>query len=158
MALLVTLIYQGQESPTDPRQVPGYIQNIQGLIFLFITNTTFENIFGVINVSMASNRMIRRRLTRALNERTQVFAGEVPIFLREHFNGMYRTEVYFISKMLAELPLYILFPFISFAIPYYIVGLNPAVDRFFIGCALLILVANVATSFGKTASQPLISW
>lgn len=130
VALLVTLIYQGQESPTDPRQVPGYIQNIQGLIFLFITNTTFENIFGVINV----------------------FAGEVPIFLREHFNGMYRTEVYFISKMLAELPLYILFPFISFAIPYYIVGLNPAVDRFFIGCALLILVANVATSFGYFVS------
>jgi len=26
----------------------------------------------------------------------QVFCMELPIFLREHFNGMYRTDVYFI--------------------------------------------------------------
>jgi hypothetical protein len=46
---------------------------------------------------------------------------------------MYRTDVYFLSKTIAELFVYILFPFIAFAIPYYAVGLNPAVDRFFIG-------------------------
>jgi ATP-binding cassette, subfamily G (WHITE), eye pigment precursor transporter len=73
----------------------------------------------------------------------------VPIFLREHFNGMYRTDVYFLCKMLAEFPFYILFPLVSFAIPYYAIGLNPGVDNFFIGSAIVILVTNVAVSFGN---------
>ncbi|CAG0919855.1 unnamed protein product, partial [Notodromas monacha] len=30
---------------------------------------------------------------------TVVFCQELPIFLREHFNGMYRVDVYFLSKM-----------------------------------------------------------
>lgn len=62
----------------------------------------------------------------------------MPIFLREHFNGMYRTDVYFLSKTIAELFVYIIFPFIAFAIPYYAVGLNPAVDRFFIGAGMYL--------------------
>lgn len=49
---------------------------------------------------------------------------------------MYRTDVYFLSKTIAELLVYIIFPFIAFAIPYYVVGLNPAVDRFFIGAGI----------------------
>ena len=72
----------------------------------------------------------------------------MPIFLREHSNGMYRTDVYFLSKSLVELGVYILFPFIAFAIPYYVIGLNPAVERFFIAAGIIILVSNVATSFG----------
>lgn len=79
----------------------------------------------------------------------QTFTFEVPIFLREHFNGMYRTDVYFLSKSLAEVGIYIVFPFIGFAIPYYIIGLNPEVERLFIGAAIIILVSNVATSFGE---------
>ena len=80
---------------------------------------------------------------------------------------MYRTDVYFLCKMLAEFPLYILFPLVSFAIPYYAIGLNPGVDRFFIGSAIVILVTNVAVSFGnyqlginlniKNKASPLIS-
>ena len=79
----------------------------------------------------------------------KVIAGELPIFLREHFNGMYRTDVYFVSKTLADLPIYIMFPFIFVAIPYYAIGLNPDVGAFFTAAGIVILVANVATSFGK---------
>lgn len=61
---------------------------------------------------------------------------------------MYRTDVYFLSKTFAELGIYIFFPFVAFAIPYYIIGLNPLVERFFIGAGIVILVTNVATSFG----------
>ena len=74
---------------------------------------------------------------------------ELPIFMREHFNGMYRTDVYFVSKMIAESFVYILFPFLSFTIPYFAVGLNPAADRYFTGAGILVLVANSAVSFGK---------
>lgn len=77
---------------------------------------------------------------------------ELPIFLREHFNGMYRTDVYFLSKTLAEVPLYILFPFGFISITYYMVGFNPDFDRFLIACLVVVLVANVACSFGKKQS------
>jgi hypothetical protein len=80
---------------------------------------------------------------------SQAITAELPIFLREHFNGMYRTDVYFISKSFADLPLFIILPFIFISIPYFAIGLNPAADRFFIASGIIILVANVASAFGK---------
>jgi hypothetical protein len=62
---------------------------------------------------------------------------------------MYRTDVYFLCKTTADIPVYIFFPFLFVAIPYYAIGLNPDVGRFFIACGIVILLANVATSFGK---------
>lgn len=86
-------------------------------------------------------------------ELSQAITAELPIFLREHFNGMYRTDVYFISKSLADLPLFIILPFIFISIPYFAIGLNPAADRFFIASGIIILVANVASSFGKNLDK-----
>ena len=80
----------------------------------------------------------------------QVFCVEMPIFLREHFNGMYRTDVYFLSKTLAELPLYVFFPILFTSICYYMVGFYPGFDRFLITCGIVTLVSNVACSFGKS--------
>ena len=39
--------------------------NIQGVLFLFLTNATFENVFAVINVSLKHKRNI---VARELNE------------------------------------------------------------------------------------------
>ena len=74
---------------------------------------------------------------------------EQPVFLREHFNGMYRPDVYVMCKMLADLPTHLLYPFVFISIPYYIIGLNPDVGRFFTAIAIYTIVANVATSFGN---------
>ncbi|XP_057379243.1 protein white-like [Daphnia carinata] len=120
ISAIIALIYQGQTLEFDN------VRNIQGALFIFLTNMTFQNVFGVVNA----------------------ITGELPIFLREHFNGMYRTDVYFICKSIADLPLFILFPFLFVLIPYFAIGLNPAADRFFIACGITILVANVASSFG----------
>ena len=65
---------------------------------------------------------------------------------------MYRTDVYFICKTLADLPIYIIFPFIFLSIPYFAIGLNPLVDRYFTAAGIVVLVANVATSFGYFVS------
>jgi hypothetical protein len=77
----------------------------------------------------------------------------MPVFLREHHNGMYRVDVYFLCKTLAELPIFAVLPVIFTCIAYYLVGLNPNVLHFLMANVVLILVANVAVSFGKFRSK-----
>lgn len=78
------------------------------------------------------------------------------MFLREHFNGMYRTDVYFLAKTMADTPAHILFPFIFVCIPYFLIGFNPSIDRFFTTAGIIILLANVATSFGAVLRERII--
>jgi len=120
VAGLIALIFQGQKTRVED------IMNINGALFILLTNITFQNVYAVVNT----------------------FASEQPMFLREHWNGMYRTDVYMIAKMMAELPFHIGYAFLFVIIPYYPIGFNGDVDRFFISVAILIIVANVATSFG----------
>lgn len=82
----------------------------------------------------------------------QTFTLEIPIFLRDHSKGMYRTDVYFLSKMIAEQLNFIIFPLLTFTIPYQFVGLNPGRDRFVTACYIIVLFANVSASYG-TAKQ-----
>ena len=65
MSLFLGIIYLDQELTQEG------VMNINGALFLILTNMTFQNMFGVVNV----------------------FCVELPIFLREHFNGMYRYEI-----------------------------------------------------------------
>ena len=79
----------------------------------------------------------------------QVFCIELPIFLREHFNGMYRTDTYYLCKQIAELPIFIVSPIIFICIFYWMVGFNEALDRFFMCMLVVLLVTQVVVSFGK---------
>ncbi|XP_055346252.1 protein white-like [Paramacrobiotus metropolitanus] len=124
IALLLGIIFLRQENTAEG------VQNINGAIFLFLTNMTFGNLFAVINV----------------------FTQELPIFLREHFNGMYRVDVYFLSKTLVDVPTFIILPFIFTCIAYWMIGLNPTVEAFLIACAIVILFTNAAVSFGYLIS------
>lgn len=62
IALILGVVYLDQDVNQQG------VMNINGALFLILTNMTFQNMFGVVNV----------------------FCVELPIFLREHFNGMYR--------------------------------------------------------------------
>nr|QNH67900.1 ATP-binding cassette transporter subfamily G-like protein 1 [Brachionus rotundiformis] len=106
------------------------VQNINGIIFLFLTNTSFSNMFAVINT----------------------FPVEIPIFLREHQNGMYMVLPYYLSKIFVDLPKFILLPFIFITINYWMSNLNNDVGRFFICVGIVILVANAAVAFGSIVS------
>lgn len=46
VAILIGVIYFGQNLDQDG------VMNINGAIFMFLTNMTFQNIFAVINVSV----------------------------------------------------------------------------------------------------------
>ncbi|KAG5327518.1 WHITE protein, partial [Pseudoatta argentina] len=124
VSLLIGVIYFGQRIDQDG------VMNINGALFIFLTNMTFQHVFAVINV----------------------FCAELPIFLREHKNGMYRTDVYFICKTLAEAPIFLVIPMIFTAIVYPMIGLYPDVKHFFVATAIVALVGNVSTSFGYLIS------
>lgn len=67
---------------------------------------------------------------------------------------MYRTDVYFLCKTLAEAPIFLAVPLLFTIVAYPMIGLHPGIDRFFITTGIVALVANVSTSFGKIAFFP----
>lgn len=86
------------------------------------------------------------------NKYSQTFCMELPIFLRDHNNAIYRTSAYFWAKTVAELPVFIVLPIVFVSIFYWMVGLNSGLIQF-LNCVLIsILVANCAGSFGYLVS------
>nr|QNH67903.1 ATP-binding cassette transporter subfamily G-like protein 4 [Brachionus rotundiformis] len=124
IALIFGLIYLQIEDNQEG------VQNINGVLFLLITNASFSNMFGVLNS----------------------FPAELPIFYRDHQNSMYRTINYYLSKFIIELPKYIIFPAIFVAIVYWMAGLNNDGLKFALCVLTIILVANSAVSFGSFIS------
>jgi len=102
------------------------IQNVNGALFVLLTNISFGNVFAVVNI----------------------FCSELPVFKKEHYGGMYRVDTYFIAKQLVDLPLYLVEPVILTTILYWMVGLNPDVVRFFTATAIVLLVTQVVLSVG----------
>lgn len=82
----------------------------------------------------------------------QVFCAELPVFLRERRSRLYRTDTYFLGKSLAELPLFMLVPFIFITITYPMIGLRPTMYNYSVALGIVALVANVSTSFGKQSN------
>ena len=130
IALVLGAVYFGQELSGEANAKGEAIMNINGVLFLLITNMTFSNMFAVINV----------------------FCLELPIFLREHFNGMYRTDTYFICRQLAELPIFLLLPLVFLAVIYYMVGLNAPFAKFATTLAIIELMTQAVASFGNPSS------
>nr|QUF59469.1 ATP-binding cassette transporter Abcg-like5 [Brachionus angularis] len=106
------------------------VQNMNGIMFLFLTNMSFTNMFSVLNT----------------------FPAEIPIFLREHQNGMYSVISYYLAKIITDLPKFIVLPFVFITINYWMSNLNNDVGKFFICVGVIILVANTAASFGSLIS------
>ncbi|XP_044753411.1 protein white-like isoform X3 [Coccinella septempunctata] len=102
------------------------VQNINGVLFLFLTNATFQNLIGVI----------------------ATFCGELPLFLREHKNGMYRSDVYFLSKMLADIPSFTILNVLMTSICYICIGLNPQWPKVLNAVGIMLLVVYTVMSAG----------
>ena len=127
IALILGAVYFGQELSGVNNAKGEGIMNINGVLFLLITNMTFSNMFAVINV----------------------FCLELPIFLREHFNGMYRTDTYFLCRQLAEVPIFLFMPLVFLGIIYYMIGLSAPFYKFAITLAIIELMTQAVASFGK---------
>ncbi|XP_065053013.1 protein white-like isoform X1 [Rhopilema esculentum] len=124
IALLAGLIYLQQTYDQDS------IQNIAGAMFFCITSSSFNS------------------MTSALF----VFPAELPVFLKEHKLGMYRCDSYFLSKMLAELPWYMLGPFLFSTIVYWMIGLRSTFENYIIFCCIILLINQCSLSYGYLIS------
>jgi len=107
------------------------IQNFNGALFVLVVNMSFSNVFAVVNV----------------------FCSELPLFCREHFNGMYRTDVYFIAKQVVDIPLFFVEPMIVTTILYWMAGLNPEPEKFFVSLGIVLLTVQVVLSVGYLLSS-----
>ncbi|XP_041366799.1 protein white-like [Gigantopelta aegis] len=107
------------------------VRNINGALFLMITNQSFTSLFAVLNT----------------------FPIEIAVFLREYGSGLYRVDVYYIAKVLAEFPSFTIFPILFSCIIYWMVGLYNSVTAFLMYTGVLILVANTAGGFGYLVSS-----
>ncbi|CAL4067072.1 unnamed protein product, partial [Meganyctiphanes norvegica] len=124
IAFLVGLCY------TNVQVNQAGIQDIEGVLFIFITENTFPSMYGVLNI----------------------FPQELPLFLREYKNGIYRADTYYLSKMISLVPGFIVDPFIFCVICYWMVGLQRHAYHFFMTLIIIIFTANTASACGSMFS------
>lgn len=102
------------------------VMNYNGILFLCLTNNSFGNMFAVINT----------------------YTAEMPIFFREHQNRMYRVSSYYLSKSMVDLPGYIILPFVSLTIVYWMANIGNDLQKFLI-CAGIIGKFSFKIDFRK---------
>ncbi|NXD15538.1 ABCG2 protein, partial [Nothocercus nigrocapillus] len=100
------------------------VQNRVGAMFFLTTNQCFSSVSAI-----------------------ELFVVEKKIFIHEYISGYYRISVYFISKLMADLiPIRTLPSIIFTCIIYFMLGLKPKAEAFFIMMFTLMMVSYTATS------------
>lgn len=119
-----------------------------GLVYLntAVGQRTVQNNIGALFFILIQNGMAP--LFATLN----IFQAEKKVFLREYHAGSYRVLSYYLGKSFAELPSFTIFPIFFGAVCYYIVGFNPAPERFFTFLLILVLIALTSHSLGLIIS------
>jgi len=84
----------------------------------------------------------------SLIKATTSFVTEKLIIQRERKSNSYSVGSYFISKLLAELPLAALFPCMTGSIIYFLCGLNPEPGRWLNFLIILTMESIASSSFG----------
>ncbi|EAN96748.1 ATP-binding cassette protein, putative [Trypanosoma cruzi] len=93
------------------------IRNRMGVLFFIVMNTSLHSV-SVLNLLMEDR----------------------PLLLREHRNGMYRPVAFFIGKIVQDLPIKMVSNFVFDTIAYFMVGLQPRVDKFLLFCLICFII------------------
>ncbi|XP_054447732.1 broad substrate specificity ATP-binding cassette transporter ABCG2 [Pteronotus mesoamericanus] len=121
----------------DLKSDPTGIQNRAGVLFFLTTNQCFSSVSSV-----------------------ELFVVEKKLFMHEYISGYYRVSSYFFGKLLSDLlPMRMLPSIIFTCIIYFLLGLKPTVESFFIMMFTLMMVAYSASSMALAiaAGQSVVS-
>ncbi|EPQ04338.1 ATP-binding cassette sub-family G member 2 [Myotis brandtii] len=121
----------------DLKHNPAGIQNRAGVLFFLTTNQCFSSITSV-----------------------ELFVVEKKLFIHEYISGYYRVSSYFFGKLLSDLLPMRMIPSIIFTCTiYFLLGLKPKVEAFFIMIFTLMIVAYSASSMALAiaAGQSVVS-
>jgi ABC-type multidrug transport system ATPase subunit/uncharacterized protein with PQ loop repeat len=124
-AVLLALFYANLTKDDDG------VQDRAGVLFMEVMNLTFLNVMSAI----------------------AVFPPERAVFLQEQTNSMYSAPVYYLSKVIAELPINVVIPSIYVIITYWSWGLAVNATAFFNHWALALALSYCGNAFGLFAAS-----
>ncbi|XP_047440604.1 broad substrate specificity ATP-binding cassette transporter ABCG2-like [Mugil cephalus] len=114
----------------DVQQDQSGLQNRVGALFFVVVNQCFSSLSSA-----------------------ELFITERKLFIHEYISGYYRLSVYFLSKMLSDIITLRTIPAIVFScVAYFMIGLKPTVEAFFLFMFTVALVAYTATSMALAIS------
>ncbi|KAG7497738.1 hypothetical protein JOB18_043164 [Solea senegalensis] len=131
LALIVGAIFFGVEDTQSG------MQNRLGALFFITVNQCFSTVSAA-----------------------ELFITERKLFIHEYISGYYRLSVYFLSKILSDIITLRTIPAIVFScVSYYMIGLKPTVEAFFLFMFTVMLIAYTATSmvFAISSDQTVVA-
>ncbi|CAL1533119.1 unnamed protein product [Lymnaea stagnalis] len=124
MALVLGLVYL--QLDVDQKGV----MNINGALFLLVTNTSFTNMFAVLSS----------------------FPEEMGIVMREYGTGLYRIDLYFITKTVSELPLFTFVTLLFATTTYWMMGFRETFEAYVIACGITLVAGIISVNVGYLIS------
>ena len=122
-AVVIAFLYSGSNIQQADQST---IQNLNGLLFILITETSFCFIYG------------------SMNE----FPNDLPLARRETSDGLYRPISFFLSKIFAFWPIYLAQTAVSVAIMFSSSDLGKGASGYFFGVAVAFMNAISASAYG----------
>uniref|UniRef100_A0A7N6BAW4 ABC transporter domain-containing protein n=1 Tax=Anabas testudineus TaxID=64144 RepID=A0A7N6BAW4_ANATE len=114
----------------DVKNDSSGIQNRFGALFFIVVNQCFSSLSSA-----------------------ELFISERKLFIHEYISGYYRLSVYFLSKILSDIITLRTIPAMVFTcVAYFMIGLKPTAEAFFLFMFTVILAAYTATSMALAIS------
>ncbi|XP_028028319.1 protein scarlet-like isoform X1 [Bombyx mandarina] len=127
VGFIISFPYIGHFKELDQRD----IQNVEGLLYLTITETIFLFIYAVFIT----------------------FPSEVPILLRETASGLYSPLPYYLSKMIFWIPRAVIEPVLFGSLIFIVAELRGGFVGWLGFCFVCVLCANYANAYGSFLSS-----
>ncbi|CAG9760792.1 unnamed protein product [Ceutorhynchus assimilis] len=121
IAILIGLCYLRTNAFTQ-----NGVQAVEGAIVIFVVENTFNPMYSVL----------------------AEFPENTPIFLREYRSGLYHPATYYLSRIVALFPGFIIESVVFVMIAYWMVGLRETSYAFLMTVLVIILTTNVSAACG----------
>ncbi|CAL1533117.1 unnamed protein product [Lymnaea stagnalis] len=124
MALVLGLVYL--QLDVDQKGV----MNINGALFLLLTNVSFTNMFAVLTS----------------------FPEEMGIVMREYGSGLYRIDLYYFTKTMAEIPLFTVITVLFSSTCYWMMGFHDTLEAFIVATGVTLAAGIICVNVGYLIS------